>query len=58
MSLAKKDLALALEAANHAKASHEMIDFTIEYFQELEKKGFGAKDFGIVFQYIMKNKTM
>lgn len=56
VSLIKKDLALALDAAEHAKADHSMTEFTIEYYRELEKKGFGGKDFGYVFQHIMKNK--
>lgn len=58
VSLIKKDLALAVDAADHAKADHAMTDFTIDYFRELEKKGFGGKDFAYVFQYIMKNKNI
>lgn len=58
VSLIKKDLALALEAASNAKADASMTEFAIDYYRELEKKGFGNKDFGYVFQYIMKNKTV
>jgi 3-hydroxyisobutyrate dehydrogenase len=58
VSLIKKDLALAVDAAVHAKADHALTDFTIDYFRELEKKGFGGKDFGYVYQYIMKNRNL
>jgi len=41
VSLIKKDLALALEAAASAKADSSMTDFTINYYRDLEKKGLG-----------------
>jgi len=47
--LIKKDLALALEAARHGKASTEMTEKAIDYYVDLEKKGYGQKDFGFVF---------
>lgn len=38
-----------------AEAKTEFAKYAIDYFRELEKKGFGKKDFGFVFQYIHKN---
>ena len=58
VGLIKKDLALALEAARHGNASTELTEKAIDYYRDLEKKGYGTKDFGFVFQYIMKNKKM
>jgi 3-hydroxyisobutyrate dehydrogenase len=57
-SLIKKDLALALEIANEVNASVSFGEKAIEYFSTLEKKGYGSKDFGIVYQYIYKNQKM
>jgi 3-hydroxyisobutyrate dehydrogenase-like beta-hydroxyacid dehydrogenase len=37
----KKDLALALEAARHGNASTELTEKAIDYYRDLEKKGFG-----------------
>ena len=41
MSLIKKDLALALEAAASVKADSSMTEFAIDYYRDLEKKGLG-----------------
>lgn len=49
VGLIKKDLALALEAARHGNASTELTEKAIDYYRELEKKGYGNKDFGFVF---------
>lgn len=58
MGLIKKDLALALEAAQVADANTEFTEKAIDYYRDLEKKGFGNRDFGYVFQYIFKNKKL
>jgi len=55
VGLIKKDLALALEIADQVNAKIEFGDKAMEYYRTLEKKGHGGKDFGIVFQYIMKD---
>lgn len=58
VGLIKKDLALALEAAQEGNASTELTKLAIDYYRDLEKKGFGNRDFGFVFQYIFKNKKL
>lgn len=55
VSLIRKDLSIALEAAEHAGAKLKFGQYSIDYYRELEKKGFGKKDFGFVYQYIHKN---
>ena len=55
VGLIKKDLALALEIADHVNAKIEFGEKAMDYYRELEKKGHGGKDFGVVFQYIMKD---
>ncbi len=55
VSLIRKDLSIALEAAEEAGASVKFGKYTIDMYRELEKKGFGKKDFGYVYQYIHKN---
>ena len=56
VGLIKKDMVLALEAAHNAKAETDMLEKSLQYYLDLEKAGLGKKDFGYVFQYIMKNK--
>jgi len=58
VSLIKKDMVLALEAAHSADARTDMLEHALDYYLDLEKKGKGKKDFGIVYQYIMKNKNI
>lgn len=58
VALIKKDLNLAIEAANGGKANSEMTAFARDYFQHLEDKGMGNKDFSYVYQYIHKNKKI
>jgi 3-hydroxyisobutyrate dehydrogenase-like beta-hydroxyacid dehydrogenase len=45
-------LALALEIANEVNSNVAFGEKAMEYYKDLEKKGHGGKDFGIVFQYI------
>ena len=54
-SLIKKDMVLALEAAHSANAKTDMLEKSLDYYVQLEKKGKGTKDFGYVYQYISKN---
>lgn len=56
VSLVKKDLALALEVAEKVNAKTEFTEKSLEYYRTLEKQGHGTKDFGIVFQHILKNE--
>ena len=51
----RKDLSIALEAAEFADAKTKFAQHAIDIYRELEKKGLGKKDFGVVFQYIHKN---
>jgi len=55
VSLIRKDLSIALDAADEAEASVKFAKNSFEVYRELEKKGFGKKDFGFVYQYIHKN---
>jgi 3-hydroxyisobutyrate dehydrogenase len=55
VSLIRKDLSIALEAAEQADAKLKFGQLAIDQYRELEKKGFGKKDFGYVYQYIHKN---
>jgi len=57
-ALMRKDMSLAMEAAENAGASVEFGQKAMEYYIEVEKKGFGGKDFGYVYQYIHKNKKL
>jgi len=55
VSLIRKDLSIALEAAEKADAKLLFGQLAIEQYLKLEKKGYGKKDFGFVYQYIHKN---
>lgn len=55
VSLIRKDLSLALEAADEADADLQFGKAAIETYIDLEKKGFGKKDFGFVYRYIHNN---
>ena len=57
-ALMKKDMALALDIAEQCKADVKFGEMALEYYNAMDKKGYGGKDFGIVYQYIMKNKKM
>lgn len=56
VSLIKKDLGLALEVAETCNASTKFTELSREYYDALEKQGLGSKDFGIVFQHVLKNE--
>jgi len=58
VGLIKKDMVLALEAANSVKAETDLLEKSLQYYVDLEKAGLGRKDFGYVFQYLMKNKNI
>ena len=58
VGLIKKDMVLALEAAHSVDANTEMLEKSLDYYVQIEKNGKGQKDFGYVFQYIMKNKNV
>jgi len=58
VKLIKKDLALALDSSKAGNADTGLAATAIEYYTQLEKLGFGDKDFGFVYQYLMKNRKM
>ena len=58
VGLIKKDMVLALSAAKGAHADTTLLEESLAYYKTLEDAGQGGKDFGYVFQYIMKNKTI
>ncbi len=49
MSLVKKDLSIALDAASHVDAKIKFGEYSFDYYKDLEKKGYGKKDFGFVY---------
>jgi len=55
VSLIRKDLSIALDAAAKADAKLKFAQAAIDQYRELEKKGYGKKDFGFVYQSIHKN---
>jgi 3-hydroxyisobutyrate dehydrogenase len=58
VSLIKKDMVLALEAAHSVKAETDMLEKSLQYYVDLEKAGLGRKALGYVYQYLMKNKAI
>jgi len=58
VELIKKDVGLAIEAAYTVGADTEMAEKAIDYYRELEKKGYGRKDLGFVYPYLMANRNM
>lgn len=58
VKLIKKDLALAMESAKLGNADAGLAANSIDYYTQLEKQGYGDKDFGFVYQYLMKNRKM
>lgn len=56
--LIRKDMTLALELAEKVDANVDFASDSMKYYLDLEKKGHSTKDFGYVFQYIMKNKKI
>lgn len=55
VSLIRKDLSIAIEVAEKADAKLLFGQLAIDQYLKLEKKGFGKKDFGYVYQYAHKN---
>lgn len=53
--LIRKDLTLGLECADEVGVKTEFAKNAMEYFLAVEKAGHGGKDFGIVYQYILKD---
>ena len=49
VSLIRKDLSLALEAAEQSEAAIKFGKYAIDYYRDLEKKGYSKKDFGFVY---------
>jgi 3-hydroxyisobutyrate dehydrogenase len=57
VSLIRKDLSIALEAAGAADANLNFAKAAIDTYRDLEKKGYGKKDFGYVYRYIHTNQN-
>jgi len=55
VGLMRKDLSLSQECASAVHADTQLAKIALDYYMDLEKKGHGSKDFGYVFQYIMKD---
>ena len=59
VALIKKDMALALDEAQTVEDLNvDMSRFATEYYDHLERKGFGTKDYGFVYPYIEQNKKI
>ena len=58
VGLIKKDMILARDAAKEKDARTDLLEESLSYYTDLEKAGLGKKDFGYVYQYIMKNKKL
>lgn len=56
--LMRKDMTLALECAEAVGIQADFTKAANEYYRIIEKAGHGSKDFGYVFQYIMKDKKI
>lgn len=56
VSLIRKDLSIALEAADDVDAHLPFGQAAIDMYVNIEKKGDGKKDFGIVYRYLRENK--
>lgn len=58
VQLMRKDLSLALECFEAVNLNADFAKAANDYYRILEKAGHGSKDFGYVFQYIMKDKKI
>lgn len=52
-----KDLKLAVEAAESAHCKVELGEASKKIYQKIVEKGMGRKDFGIIYDLILKNKA-
>jgi 3-hydroxyisobutyrate dehydrogenase-like beta-hydroxyacid dehydrogenase len=52
-----KDLTLAIEAAESVKCKVELGETSKKIYQQITDKGMGRKDFGIIYDLILKNKA-
>jgi len=51
----KKDLSLAIEAAEYIGANVDIAKKAHDFYDQVSAAGYGDKDFGYVYQYIMKD---
>jgi 3-hydroxyisobutyrate dehydrogenase len=58
VKLIKKDLQLAIDAATAGGAACEKSKVAWGYYDAIDKLGYGEKDLGFVYQYIMSNYKM
>ena len=52
LSHMRKDLSLAISAADSKGANLDTVKFTIQKYLEFEKKGNGARDFSAIYEEI------
>lgn len=52
-----KDLKLAIEAAQSANCKVELGETSKKIYQKIVDQGMGRKDFGIIYDLILKNKA-
>lgn len=55
-SLIKKDLSIVLDSAAEIDLDLKFGSKAIQYYHELERQGYGKKDFGIVYRYVSEFK--
>jgi len=53
--LMKKDLSLAIEAAEYIGANVDIAKKAHDFYDQVSAAGYGDKDFGYVYQYILKD---
>jgi len=58
VALIRKDLGLAMDAAQACKAEYFMTRRAFDFYAEIEKQGYSKKDFSIVYQYLVHNNDM
>lgn len=52
-----KDLKLAVDAASSANCKVELGETSRKIYQQIVENGMGRKDFGIIYDLILKNKA-
>jgi len=58
VALIRKDLGLAMNAAQACGGEYFMTRRAFDFYAEIEKQGYAKKDFSIVYQYLVHNNDM
>lgn len=53
-----KDLSLAIESADYIGANVDVAKKAYAFFEDIQKQGFGQKDFGMAYQHIYHNHNI